>query len=151
MHYHFGKDLTDAQKTETEIIRAIEKRYGSKQVGEKGKTNAWDFEMFFPFKGTFSFEIKEDIRAKETGNIAVEYHCREKLSGISVSKADYYIYRIHQEAGIQHYIIETPELKRLIKSQFYWKKVVGGDPDSQTKMYLFKVDVFIKYAKLLDI
>jgi hypothetical protein len=37
-------------------------------------------------------EVKTDFIAHRTGNLAIEYECRGKPSGISVTDADYYAY-----------------------------------------------------------
>jgi len=45
--------------------------------------------------GTFSIEVKTDRKAARTGNVFIEVFNRDKPSGISTTKADYWIYRIH--------------------------------------------------------
>lgn len=57
--------------------------------------NKYDIEFKKDNKSVF-VEVKQDFSCFRTGNVGVEYSCRGKPSGISVSKADFYIYKIHQ-------------------------------------------------------
>jgi hypothetical protein len=88
----------------------------------------------------------------KTGNIAVEWFCRDKPSAISTSKADYWIFIFPLLNEI--WKIKTSELRKLIKdfqdglyqdnwtSELYFKNVPGGDDDGtgegRSKLYLFR-------------
>jgi len=54
-----------------------------------------------------TIEVKYDLQALKTGNVYVEYFSRGKLSGISVTQADYYCFCF----GETYHIIETKILK----------------------------------------
>jgi len=68
-------------------------------------------------------EVKTDLQATQTGNVFIEYKSRDKLSGLSTSKADYWAFLISNEQII---IIETNKLKELCKTKGL-KRVDGGD------------------------
>ena len=64
-------------------------------------------------------EIKTDFIAHKTGNIAVEYQCRGKPSGIATTQADYYAYIIPR-ANCQDIILlmRVDKLKGLCRQYF---------------------------------
>ncbi len=68
-------------------------------------------------------EVKTDLQATQTGNVFIEYKSRDKLSGLSTSKADYWAFIISNEQII---IIETNKLKELCKTKGL-RRVDGGD------------------------
>jgi hypothetical protein len=68
-------------------------------------------------------EVKTDLQATQTGNVFIEYKSRDKLSGLSTSKADYWAFLISNEQII---IIETNKLKELCKTKGL-RRVDGGD------------------------
>lgn len=147
-NYNFRKDLKRAKDSEEEDARLLEDSYDITLLEQGNNDNKWDFAILWNGK-RFTVEHKEDMMAKVTGNIAVEFQCRGSPSGISVSQADYYYYRVHTKNGIQRYIINVSSLKELIEKKLYHRIVSGGDRGSNTKMYLFKLDIFEKYAKEL--
>ena len=69
-------------------------------------------------------EIKYDLLASKTGNIAIEYECRNKLSGISITESDYYCYIIANTQCQDIYIlIETNKLKELCRKYYLMNKI----------------------------
>jgi len=68
-------------------------------------------------------EVKTDLQATKTGNVFIEYQSRDRLSGLSTSKADYWAFLISNEQII---IIETNKLKELCKTKGL-RRVDGGD------------------------
>lgn len=151
-YYNFSADLKISKEVEREIAKALSEKYDVEIIGELNDTATWDFQMRFNKDNKIvSVEVKQDFKAKDTGNIVVEYECRGKPSGISSTKSDYYLYRVHQSDGIRHYLMETSKLKEIIGAELYFRIVNGGDKGSNTKMYLFKLDVFTKYAWTLGL
>jgi hypothetical protein len=67
-------------------------------------------------------EVKVDRFAYVTGNIAVEYECRGKPSGIAITKASYWCFAIHSANNelIAHIIVDTKRLKK-VSRKFYRK------------------------------
>jgi len=94
-----------------------------------------------------TFEVKEDFKCAITFNVAIEFHSWGKPSGIDVTTADFYVYRIHLPNGILHYIMPTRELRRIIDEKIYHSIKPGGDEGSNTMNYLF----FLKDIKAISI
>jgi hypothetical protein len=148
-HYDFKKDLPIAQKTEQQVADLFNENV--KDLIFLEHCNNSDYDLKFKYHNReITFEIKEDFTCEKTGNIGVEYECRGKLSGISISKAVYYIYKIHRPDGkIGLYIIHTNKLKKMIEDKLWFRKVIGGDKGSNSKNYLFRLDVIEEKFKLL--
>jgi hypothetical protein len=69
---------------------------------------------------------------RKTGNIAIEYECRGKRSGISVTQADWWC---HVLADVNAMLmVPTDKMKQLARKYFSRKKE-GGD-DKQSKFVL---------------
>lgn len=139
-HYNFRKDHTIARKTERQIAEYLVSK-GYEFLDECNNAD-YDIRMKTPQGEVITIEIKEDFTCRKTGNIGLEYHCRGKPSGISVSKADFYLYKAHEPSGEKNmYVIKTSNLKQMIENKLYHRTVNGGDPGSNSLNYLFKLDV----------
>jgi len=46
---------------------------------------------FLGIASTGKYEVKRDFRVSDTGNVAIEIECRKKPSGISITKAKYWV------------------------------------------------------------
>lgn len=149
-NYDFRKDHKVALKTEEEVAQLLMKNNGHKiQKIQMNNDNRYDLLVLKKDGGVITIEIKEDFTCERTGNVGLEFECRGRASGIAVSKADLYLYKIHQPNGdVGYYIIETSELKRLIREKKYFKIVTGGDEGSNSKNYLFKLSVFQENSEL---
>jgi hypothetical protein len=101
-------------------------------------TSAYDILL----NGKIKIEVKADRLTYATGNLAVEYECRGKPSGISISEAHYYIFFvINRNADDDVYIIPTEHLKQMIQG---CKIVYGGDRNVSA-MYLLPIKECSKY------
>ena len=95
-------------------------------------------------------EIKYDLLASKTGNIAIEYACRneqtgtEKLSGISITESDYYCYIIANTQCQDIYImIETNKLKELCREYYLMNKIKKlGDSNLSKAVIIPLKDLF---------
>lgn len=68
------------------------------------------------------FEVKHDMQAERTGNVAIETAYRGKPSGIITSRADFWAIVV----GNQAFVAETPKLRAtVLKGSF--TEVRGGD------------------------
>jgi len=144
--YNFDADLATAKATEQRLADYLVKRYGMELLGI-GSNSDYDLLMQTKDGKQFSIEVKEDFMCEKTGNVAVEYWSRGKASGISVTVADYYFYVIHEPLRLTVNSIKTDLLKRLIITKQYFSEVSGGDAGSDTKNYLFKLEVIKKHFK----
>jgi hypothetical protein len=149
-NYDFKKDLPIARNTEKEIATLLEKQYGAKILSFED-TNKYDILVLIKGK-KIKIEIKEDFTGETTGNVGLEFSCRGKPSGIEVSEADYYIYKLHtMDYGIQYVLHSTAALKKMIANGEYFRIVNGGDKGSNSMNYLFKYNMFVRTGKILPL
>jgi len=144
-NYDFRKDLPIAQETEREVAKILSDK--GAEIIEFNNDNKYDIKI--KWKGQEkTVEVKEDFTCQRTGNVGLEFSCRGKDSGIACSKADFYVYKIHEPGNTIHiYMMKTADLKKLIENKFYHRIVNGGDPGSNSINYLF----FLKYIKQISI
>ncbi|TRO52227.1 hypothetical protein E2P63_03890 [Candidatus Bathyarchaeota archaeon] len=147
MHYKFDEDLRIAKNTEIELAKRLEEEKGVEVISI---CNTQDYDILIRNKhGKYAkLELKEDFMAKNTGNIAIEFESRGLPSGISVSKATHWVYKIVDYKN-EWFIIESKKIKRMIGYEMYHRIVSGGDPNSNTKMYLFSIEEFEKCSDVL--
>ena len=104
-----------------------------------------------------TYEVKTDLFEKNwdedgTGNMAIEYKCRGKKSGIRKTKAMYFAYYIPNVRDKQLWVIEVEDLKKLLKTCVS-KRVSGGETyyDSDEKVTrCFLIDRY-RYKKHFDV
>lgn len=145
-NYNFTKDLKIAKVTEEEVADILVKKYNAK-ISDFNDTNSHDITGTIGNK-TFTFEVKEDFQCGDTGNIAVEYSCRGKPSGIETTKAQYYIYKVHLKDKQVYVISSVDKLRKAIADNQYFRVVNGGDYKSNSLCYLFKYKNFINTGRV---
>ena len=135
MNYDFEKDLKTAKSCELEIALYLVGR-GNK-VNKACDDRRFDIEITNRNGNKQKIEVKEDFMHSKTGNIAIEYECRGKPSGINTTESDQYIYKVHYaDKNPRIFSIKTDNLKRLLNERKNIKSVTGGDAGSNTKFYL---------------
>ena len=94
-------------------------------------------------------EVKCDSIWKESGNLAIEFRCRNKLSGISVSEADYYAFILDDKGESKRIIIiPTNELKKLARKFYSYGSIVFGGDDRAAEMVLIPLTEFVKHGEI---
>jgi penicillin-binding protein-related factor A (putative recombinase) len=146
-NYDYDKDIEIARQTEIEVSKLLIDKYRATIMNFE-HTNKYDILTVVNGK-TFKFEVKEDFTCKRTGNVGMEIKCRGKPSGIMISEADFYIYKIHTVDGIKFFIFKTSALKKMIDNREFFTAVNGGDKDSGSINYLFRYATFIRRGKLI--
>lgn len=162
--YNFNTDIKDGEKGEAIIIDFL-KTHGFKLKNDN-KDNKYDLKMLNNKGIETTFEIKTDIycypetlreingrtirlSANDTGNMFIEKECRGKLSGISVTKAKWFVtYYPHLH---QAWFIKTDKLKKLIEENNFYITENSGDIGSNTKGYLINREKYKKYFKIQKI
>lgn len=139
MEYSKSKIIGDI--AEEEILKRIQKNYSNAYIDNIGKANSnWD--IFIPEinKGV---EVKEDYKSKETGNIVIEVEMNGKLSALSVTKADYWVFI----TGYRYIWITPLEIYRFLEQHFEYGRVpfIGDGDDKEKLAYLVRHDVFVKH------
>jgi hypothetical protein len=86
-------------------------------------------------------EVKSDRQASKTNNLAIEYECNNKPSGLSSSTADYWMYFIVYPDRHECFKIPIDDLRIIVKT---CKQVSGGD-GMRSKMYLVRKSLVAKY------
>jgi len=140
-NYNFDLDLPVATKTEKQVADFLVENAKFEFLGDNDD-NKYDLRMKAPNGKVITIEVKEDFSCQRTGNVGVEFSCRGKPSGIEVSQADLYLYKVHEPSGDKRlYVIETAKLKQMIKDELYFRIVNGGDVGSNSMNYLFRLMV----------
>jgi hypothetical protein len=134
----FRKDLEASDESTKGLVSLLE----DKGLEEFSLNTDYRYDIFCRNKAgkVITIEYKHDIRAIETGNVAIEYESREKLSGILHTEAGYWI----QKIGDSFYMIKVDKLKNLLI--YYgnvFRRVRGGD-NGTSLLILIPIEVFIK-------
>ena len=146
-YYDFNKDLLNSRQAIKEVVDLLEKRYNAEILEIR---DDYKYDIRARIKGKeVTFEIKEDFMTGDTGNVAVEFSCRGKPSGIENTESVFYIYKLHRPDGIQFVLHPTKILRNMIKNNLYFRVVNGGDKGSDSLNYLFKYNIFIRNGKIL--
>lgn len=88
-------------------------------------------------------EVKSDRMARKTGNVAIEWSCSKRPSGIQKTKAKYWVYVVI-DTEPEFYKIPVAVLKDLIHRGEHSDIKTGGD-DGMSIMFLFPRHVFSQY------
>lgn len=90
-------------------------------------------------------EVKRDFQASTTGNVAVEFMCGGKPSGISVTQADWWAFALSGDYYNDEVIvlIKKKRLERLLLPSRIRK---GGD-NNKAEIYLVSVQELVKGLK----
>ena len=94
-----------------------------------------DYRYDFKTRDKLRYEVKTDELSLKTNNLFIEFESYNKASGISITKANYYIF----SDTIDYYLIETQKLKTIL-SNIENKKIVYTQ-DKQTYGYLIRKEV----------
>ncbi len=152
-HNNFHENLIRIQVGELKVANLINSVFADVMV-----TDILNDDCKYDIKAevngkSVTFEVKEDIRCADTGNVVVEYESRGKPSGIETTEADFWIFRIHhgyKESDIHHFLIGTERLKRLIREKKYSRKYQMPHTDSKNKVYFFKYHDLIPTCYQID-
>lgn len=84
-------------------------------------------------------EVKSDLKAKETGNLFIEYESRGEPSGIAKSQADYWCFDI----GHLFILIESEKLKSIVRPKLGTKADIRGGDKNTSKGVLLPITELI--------
>lgn len=98
-----------------------------------------------------TFEVKHDLYANRSGNIAIEFFNSKKSapSGITATKADYWVHVLTDENGSVGYIVEVPNLKKFLDTVKPHRTITGGG-DSNADLFLYKKEDILPIFSLLS-
>ena len=120
---NFRRDLERGQTYELKALELLE--YDSYERPE-GKFSDYDIKTCKDGKYT-KYEVKADFSAKRTGNLGIEFYCNGKPSGVSTTKADFWLHFDVDEPNYSCYIMPVKELKKHIVDNPDYKRCRGGD------------------------
>jgi hypothetical protein len=160
---NFNRDVEIAKKTENRMAclmcDLLSDRKELRKAWFVGSNNDYRYDfMISLYNGNLSrekfnvtFEVKEDQKCAETGNVGVEFRCCGRPSGISVSQADFYIYHVHtgesQDTTLT-LLIRTENLKKAIREKKYFRIATSfrDGRDRPADNYLFRLGDMKKIA-----
>lgn len=131
------------KEAETELVEFLtSKGYESSLNIDHDKRYEYDV-LARRNKYTFTFEVKNDLMATKTGNVAIEYRNsrQDKPSGIDRTTADFWCHKIDGKI----YICKVKDLLKFIETNKPFKVIKSGG-DSNADIYLYKKDKFLSVA-----
>lgn len=135
-NYCFTKDKILGENAELFVLDLIKKFYPT-AYKVVGKNIFYDIIVPSdkdPNIPALSFEVKNDLRAESTGNIAIEFGKKDGTpTGIIASKADYYII----VAAGNLYLSDRKELLAYCQNSNH--RVTNGGDNWKTQMWLVKL------------
>ena len=146
---NFNQDLVLGNSGEIVIKEFLEKK-GCEFIN-LNDDNQYDLKMK-KNNNEITYEIKTDVFVApiyDTGNIFIEYESRGKYSGISVTKADWFVTYFKYLKEI--WFIKSETLKTLIQENEFPIFYDAGDVGSATHGYLIKRKDFKEYFHVYKI
>jgi len=145
----FKTDLEYSNHIESYLCNIINES-GFKAITTKDKKLFPDYDIIINSStDKKTIEVKVDKKCEQTGNIAVEVkkeiNGEEKQSGLSITKADVWIYYLPNED--EFYYLQT---KKLMKNKNKGFRYVWGGDNNSSRMILFKIDVFKSLCKKIN-
>jgi hypothetical protein len=92
-------------------------------------------------------EVKNDIISKRTGNAAFEWKCKGKPSGLSVTKAFYWLHIVRHNGQFMFLIDTVDNIKRLVRELKHKTVSNAGNTDLYTEVDLVKIDLLLEKIK----
>lgn len=141
--YNFKKDIDTGEQGEL-FIRNLLENLGYEFI-EKKEDSTYDLKMSYKQK-EYTYEIKTDVYPKDTGNLVIEFECRNKPSGINITQADYFVTYFPHLGEIWN--IKSDDLRKLIAETKPHVFDRSGDKGSNTKLYRLKKTDVAPYFKV---
>ena len=130
MNDDFELDLEDGKVGERAVRHFVESVWG-KQFISFNDDSAYDVLFQNDFESPITVEVKTDYWEQEmdqggSGNMAIEYKCRGRRSGIRKTKAQFFAYYFPNLSDEHLWIISVKKLKELLRENGF-KAVDGGE------------------------
>lgn len=141
----FHESLEVGKKSEELVLNRIKTKYPSAYIKD-GYFK--DFDIFIPEIDT-SVEVKKDFMSKYTGNVVVEVQMNGKLSALSTTKADWWVFHLDDEEFI---FIKPDQIRDMIHRERLTPVEFVGKGDYASKIaYLVKKNILFVYGNHLII
>jgi len=140
--YDFKKDLEKSFK-DFNILREFLTLKGATEIVENHDKK---HDLSFSINGkTYTMEIKQDFMFEKTGNVAIEFKSRGKLSGVSSSTANFWCYILKDKLYISPLVNVREKLNKYLFSKEI--RVVSGGDNRSSQLLLIPLDKFYKIFK----
>jgi len=137
----FVSDLKLGNKYEKKALEYID--YDEYEI-MKGKCKEYDI-IVKKNKRKIYYEVKCDRLTHKTGNIAIEYMCNKKPSGITSTRSTYWIYFVLKDGKIKDVYKLPVYIIRRVMGKF--RSINGGD-GWRSAMRLVPIEKFKKFIIL---
>lgn len=137
-YQHFAEDLDKGIKSEYGMVEILK---SSKPTIRRWDGYNPDFDLYDDFG--YTTEVKTDFGSKKSENVAIEYECEGKPSGINSTKALDWIHIFKLGNNWVYSICKSDDLRKYIMNHSNLPKVRGGD-DGNSMVYLIKKSEYIK-------
>tara|TARA_R100000664_G_scaffold34214_1_gene55122 strand:- start:2752 stop:3243 length:492 start_codon:yes stop_codon:yes gene_type:complete len=145
----FKKDLKFGNNGEKIVAMYMAVNGMSIVSDESGDNKDYDIVMYSPKADkNLYMEVKTDNYVddeNDTGNIAIEIRYRGNPSGISTTKADWWVYYMPDISHSNLWMMECDKLKRLIKENIQELKVVKGGDNNWSELVLIPRKKYAQY------
>jgi len=157
--YNREKDYLESKASELEV-----RKYFISKGFEFIKEGSYMYDAMFKCKEEkivegwavnkyWTVEVKESFKSQLTGNVAIEFEQHGHSSGVAQTQADFWVEKIHERNGkITFIMMWTKDLRKMIaEKKYHTINTTGGDPDKQSKVYLFDTELYKQHGKTLNI
>lgn len=139
-NYNFKQDIIDGENGEQIVLKDLE-TMGGRLISDNKN---YKYDLLISKEGELiTYEIKTDVYCtpeRDTGNMFIEFECRDKPSGIMVSEARWFV--TFYKGLNEIWYIKTKELLKLIQTETFRKTEQSGDSGSNTRGYLIPRNKF---------
>ena len=136
----FKDDLNIGQKYEEIILKRAKNNFPLAYI-QKGKFKYWD--IYIP-EVNIALEVKYDLRNQTSGNIAIECECNDKPSGITTTKADFWV--LFDKPDGKDIWFLTEDIRKCIYINNLHPSTIQGPGDPyEKKVYLIKKKMLYTY------
>lgn len=137
----FQQDLLVGQTAEDVVADILKNRYSITVTKNNSTSYNTLKEYDLLLDNSVKVEVKHDLMATQTKNLALEIECNKKPSGITASKASLWIYLIDETI----YIFKLKDLIDEVQKGTYHRIVYGGD-GGRARLALFNLNQITKLA-----
>lgn len=131
---------------EVEILKKVQRKHPNAYIDDTGKANS-DWDIYVP-EIKQGVEVKMDYMSKITGNLVIEVEMNGKLSALSKTKSEFWVFI----TGYEYIWIKPIEIYRFLEQHIEYGRVPFiGDGDTKKKYaYLVNLKRFISHINELD-
>lgn len=145
----FLDDLACGNRGEALVVSELTKAQICVEINSGKKNREYDIKASYESFNPCTMEIKYDIYAARSGNIAIEFYNPKsnKPSGIDATLADYWVHVLTSPVSI--WACRTSKLKVFLKETEPLKVITAGG-DGNASLYLYKKEIILKEFNRLD-